>query len=265
MLRDFRVHPLLATKDAVRARAWYSDKLGLEPVFERAGQLVYSVPPTIFTVYETPSAGTAQNTVAIWAVDDLQAEMARLRARGLTFEELDYGPDDRTVGGLMTSVVGSGEVLNAWFKDVDGNWVSFVQQAPGLGEAPPEPGVHPMLAASNLQRARAWYAEKLGIEPYRDYDGELLVYRSGQTHLSIYATPSAGTARNTVAEWHVDDLRAEVATLQARGVIFEDYDFGSRRTVHGILTDSDGSLNAWFTDSEGNILGLVEGQGDNMT
>jgi catechol 2,3-dioxygenase-like lactoylglutathione lyase family enzyme len=122
-----------------------------------------------------------------------------------------------------------------------------------------------MLAASNLERARAWYAEKLGLEPYRAYEGELLVYRSGQTHLSVYRTPSAGTAKNTVAEWHVDDLRAEVAALRARGVVFEEYDFGSSRTVDGILADSDGSLNAWFTDSEGNILGLVEGQGDHMT
>jgi len=265
ILRQFRVHPLLATKDAVRARAWYADKLGIEPVFEREGQLAYSLPPTIFTVYETPFAGTAQNTVAVWAVDDLRGEMARLRARGLTFEELDYGPDDRTVDGMMTSQVGSGEVLNAWFKDVDGNWISFVQAPPEPGEVPPEPGIHPMLAASDMERARAWYAEKLGLEPDRDYDGELLVYQSGQTHLSIYATPSAGTARNTVAEWHVDDLRAEVAALRARGVVFEEYDFGNSRTVDGIMTDSDGSLNAWFTDSEGSILGLVEGQGDHMT
>jgi catechol 2,3-dioxygenase-like lactoylglutathione lyase family enzyme len=264
MLRDFRIHPLLATSDAVRARAWYLDKLGLEPVFEREGQLVYSVPPTVFTVYQTPAAGTAQNTVAVWGVDDLRADMARLRARGLKFEELEFGPDDRTVDGIMTSLDGPREALNAWFKDVDGNWISFVQQPPEPGEEPPEPGIHPSLAASNLERARAWYTEKLGLEAYRDY-GELLAYRSGETHLSIYATPSAGTAKNTVAEWHVDDLRAEAAALRARGVVFEEYDFGTGRTVDGILTDSDGSLNAWFTDSEGNILGLVEGQGDHMT
>jgi hypothetical protein len=42
-------------------------------------------------------------------------------------------------------------------------------------------------------------------------------------------------------------------------------DFGTSRTVDGILTDTDGSLNAWFIDSEGSILGLVEGQGDHMT
>lgn len=265
MLRDFRIHPLLATSDAVRARAWYADKLGLEPVFEREGQLVYSIPPTVFTVYETPSAGTAQNTVAVWRVDDLRAEMDRLRARGVIFEELDLGPDDRTVDGIMTTLDGPREILNAWFKDVDGNWISFVQQPPEPGEEPPEPGIHPMLAASDLERARAWYSEKLGLEPYRAYAGELLVYRSGATHLSIYATPSAGTARNTVAEWHVDDLRAEVAALRARGVVFEEYDLGTGHTIDGILTDRDGSLNAWFTDSEGNILGLVAGQGDQMT
>ena len=265
MLRDFRIHPLLATSDAVRARAWYADRLGLELVFERTGQLVYSVPPTMFTVYETPSAGTAQNTVAVWAVDDLRAEMARLRARGVVFEELDFGPDGRTVDGLATYEEGSRQILNAWFRDVDGNWISFVQQPPEPGEEPREPGIQPMLAASNLERARAWYSEKLGLEPDREYDGELVVYRSGATRLSIYATPSAGTARNTVAEWHVDDLQAEVAALRARGVVFEEYDFGTARTVDGILTDSDGSLNAWFTDSEGSILGLVEGQGDHPT
>jgi len=265
MLLDFRIHPLLATSDAARARAWYADKLGLEPVFEREGQLVYSVPPTMFTVYLTPAAGTAQNTVAVWGVDDLRTEVARLRARGMMFEELDLGPDDRTVDGIMTSLDGPREILNAWFKDIDGNWISFVQQPPEPGEEPSELGVHAMLAASNLERARAWYAEKLGLEPYRDYDGELLVYRSGETHLSIYATPSAGTARNTVAEWHVDDLRAEVAALRVRGVVFQEYDFGTGRTIDGVLTDSDGSLNAWFTDSEGSILGLVEGQADHMT
>jgi catechol 2,3-dioxygenase-like lactoylglutathione lyase family enzyme len=266
MLRDFRVHPLLAAADAARARAWYADKLGLEPVFEREGQLVYSLGAGVLTVYQTEFAGTAQNTVAVWDVDDLRAEMVRLRARGLVFEELDFGPDDRTVDGLMTTADGSREVLNAWFKDADGNWISLVQQQPEPGEEPPVPGVVPMLAASNLERARAWYAEKLGLEPSREYDGELLVYRSGQTHLSIYGTPSAGTARNTVAEWHVDDLRAEVAALRARGVVFEEYHFGGARTIDGVMRDpSDGSLNAWFTDSEGSILGLVQGQGDHMT
>ena len=260
MLRDFRVHPSLATSDAVRARAWYAEKLGLEPIREWERLLIYSLPPTMFTVYQTPSAGTAQNTVAVWGVDDLVSEVARLGARGLVFEDIEFGPDDRTVDGIMTSPGEVGPVLNAWFRDGDGNWISLVQQPPEPGL---EPGIVPMLAASDLERARAWYADKLGLEPSLAVDGELLAYRSGMTHLSIYATPWAGTAKNTVAVWRVDDLRREIAALRARGVVFEDYDFGDARTVDGVMTDpDDGSLNAWFKDSEGNVLGIVEDHGD---
>jgi len=56
--------------------------------------------------------------------------------------------------------------------------------------------------------------------------------------------------------WWVKDLRAEVAELRKRGVVFEDYDFGEARTVDGILDDEDG-MTAWFKDSEGNVLALA--------
>ena len=232
MLSDFQVHPSLATADIARARAWYAEKLGLEPAHEWEGLLRYSLRSTMFTVFETPLAGTAKNTVAVWQVDDLRAEVARLRARGLAFEQLDYGPDDRTVDGIMTTATDAGIVLNAWFKDSDGNWISVVQQPPRPGV---EPGIGAMLAASDLARTRAWYSEKLGLEPFRVYGDDELIYLSGMTHLSIYKTSSAGTAKNTVAIWRVNDVRAEVAGLRARGVSFEDYDVGDERTVDGIL------------------------------
>jgi catechol 2,3-dioxygenase-like lactoylglutathione lyase family enzyme len=139
----------------------------------------------------------------------------------------------------------------------------MVEQPDHPGEPPGEMGVAPSLAASDLARARAWYAEKLGLEPLHDYKGEELVYRQGATHFVIYTTPSAGTARNTVAVWRVDDLRAEVAALRSRGVVFGDYEIGDTKTVNGIYSDpDDGSLAAWFTDSEGNTLGLVEDHGE---
>jgi catechol 2,3-dioxygenase-like lactoylglutathione lyase family enzyme len=119
--------------------------------------------------------------------------------------------------------------------------------------------VHAILAATDIDRARAWYAERLGLEPIRERQGQLL-FRFGPSILTVYQTSSAGTARNTVAEWHVDDLRAEMAALRARGLVFEEYDFGTAKTVDGIMVDpEDGSLNAWFTDSEGNVLGIVQG------
>jgi catechol 2,3-dioxygenase-like lactoylglutathione lyase family enzyme len=262
LLTDFAVHPSLATADIGEAKQWYADKLGLTPVADFPTLVVYRVGATsLFTVYETPSAGTAQNTVAIWLVDDLRAEVARLRSRGLAFEELDYGPDDRTVDGIMSSPdpVTGGTVLNAWFRDGDGNWISMVEQADHPGEPnEPAPAIGLMLAASDLSRAKSWYADKLGLQPTHAVEEEA-VYRTGATHFSIYVTPSAGTAKNTVGVWRVADLRAEMAALRDRGVVFEQYDFGVVRTEDGLLTDPDGdSLSAWFTDSEGNVLGLVQ-------
>jgi catechol 2,3-dioxygenase-like lactoylglutathione lyase family enzyme len=263
MLSDFNVHPTLASADVGRAREWFATRLGLEPFLVTPFLLAYQVGPTVFTVFETPTAGTAQNSVAIWRVPDLLTETARLRGRGLTFEDLDLGDGQRTIDGIMTSTDPMGGIVrNAWFRDGDGNWIGMVEQADHPDEPPATMGVGASLAASDLSRAQAWYADKLGLEPLHVIAGEELVYRQGATHLTIYTTPSAGTARNTVAVWRVDDLRAEVGALHARGVVFADDEIGDVRTIDGIYTDpDDGSLAAWFVDSEGNTLGLVEDHG----
>jgi catechol 2,3-dioxygenase-like lactoylglutathione lyase family enzyme len=264
MLSDHMVHASLATSDIEKARGWYAQRLGLEPLLTFPSLLAYQVGPTVFTVFETSVAGTAQNTVAIWRVADLGGEVTRLRARGVVFEDLDFGGGDRTIDGIMTSSdpEGGGTVRNAWFRDGDGNWIGMVELPDHPGEPPAGMGVNAALAAVDLGRARAWYADKLGLEPLRVYEGEELVYRQGATHLTIFETPSAGTARNTVAVWRVDDLRAEAAALRSRGVVFGDYEIGGVKTIDGIYTDpDDGSLAAWFVDSEGNTLGLVEDHG----
>jgi catechol 2,3-dioxygenase-like lactoylglutathione lyase family enzyme len=264
MLSDFQVHPSLATADIGQARSWYAERLGLEPFLAFPSLLAYQVGQTVFTVFETSTARTAENTVAIWRVPDLRAEVTRLRGRGLVFEELDFGADDRTIDGIETSTDPQGGIVrNAWFRDGDGNWIGMVEQSDQPGEPQAAMGFGASLAASDLTRAQAWYADKLGLEPLHVYDGELLVYRQGHSHLSIYATPSAGTAKNTVAVWRVDDLRAEMRGLRSRGVVFEDYEFGDEKTVDGVYTNpDDGTLAAWFVDSEGNTLGLVEDRGE---
>jgi catechol 2,3-dioxygenase-like lactoylglutathione lyase family enzyme len=262
MLSDHRVHASLATADIGKARDWYAERLGLEPLLAFPMLLAYQVGPTIFTVFETSAAGTAQNTVAVWRVPDLRAEVTRLRARGVVFEDLDFGGDEQTIDGIMTTIDPDGTVLNAWFRDGDGNWIGMVEQPDHPGEPPAQMGVGAALAAVDLGRARAWYADKLGLEPRRVYEGEELLYRQGATHLTIFATPSAGTAKNTVAVWRVEGLRAEAEALRSRGVVFGDYKIGDVEIIEGIYTDpDDGSLAAWFVDSEGNTLGLVEDHG----
>ena len=247
------IHPSLATSDLARARAWYADKVGWEPMLEPPETLVYQVGESFFTVYVSTFAGTAKNTVMNVVVPDLRMEVARLRDRGVTFEEYDFG-EFKTVDGIMADPGGG---LTAWFKDADANIVAVLQDT-GVG---PSGAITAMIAASDMARAKAWYADKLGLEPFQEFEGFVMDYRSGETRFNVYRTEFAGTAKNTVALWRLKGLRAEVARLRARGVVFEDYDFGEGgRTVDGILTFPNGELNAWFRDSEGNILGMAEDQ-----
>lgn len=247
------IHPSLASKDLAKAKAWYAEKLGWEPEIEPPGVLVYEIdgPQAAFTIYETPFAGTAKNTVMNWVVRDVRAEVARLRQRGVTFEEYDFG-DYRTVDGVMDTPDGN---ANAWFKDLDGNIVGIVQDR----AAPAAGAISTMLAAADLGRAKAWYMEKLGYEPLNELPGFVVSFRSGSSRFEVYQTDFAGTARNTVAVWRLAGIRDEVGRLRARGVAFEEYDFGPEgRTVGGILSEGESDVNAWFKDSEGNILALAE-------
>jgi len=249
MLSEFSVHPSLAASDVKRARAWYEDKLQLLPTREYDELLEYRVGDSLFTVYDSPNAGTAKNTVAIENIRDLRAEVARLKARGVVFEDYDM-PGLYTEDGIAAP--GDGTLL-AWFKDSEDNII-------GLAEWPGNDrptGISAMIAASDLARAKAWYADKLGLQPVQEMGGDLL-YASGDSAFTVYLTSFAGTAKNTVAVWRVPDIRAEMAELRGRGVVFEDYDFGDWKTEDGIMVDPEGSMAAWFTDSEGNVLGLAQ-------
>ena len=73
----------------------------------------------------------------------------------------------------------------------------------------------------------------------------------------MYPTPNAGTSQASQAFWSVDDVEAEVAALKKRGVEFEEYDMPGMKTVDGIAT-AGGTKAAWFKDTEGNILAIVQ-------
>lgn len=117
MLRGFPIHATVAASDLARARAWYEEKLGLAPEQEDPGGLWYRFAgDTWLYLYGTPSAGTAQNTVAGWTVKGIESVMAELRGRGVVFEDYDF-PDFKTVDGLATF----GPARAAWFRDSEGN------------------------------------------------------------------------------------------------------------------------------------------------
>jgi catechol 2,3-dioxygenase-like lactoylglutathione lyase family enzyme len=117
--------------------------------------------------------------------------------------------------------------------------------------------VHPTIPATDLGRARAWYADKLGLNPDQEFPGALLYRVGGNSGFLLFSARVAGTSEHQVAAWVVEDLETEVAELRSRGVAFEEYDSAGLRTVDDIATTPAGK-GAWFKDSEGNVLTMIQ-------
>ena len=113
------------------------------------------------------------------------------------------------------------------------------------------------IPVKDVERARRFYEETLGLEPKREQAGGVLYEFGERTVCFLYPTPNAGTSRASQAFWQVDDVEREVAELKARGVKFEEYDMPGMKTVGSILS-AGGAKAAWFKDSEGNIMAVVQ-------
>jgi len=113
------------------------------------------------------------------------------------------------------------------------------------------------LPAKDIGRAREFYEGKLGFRPKQETAGGVIYEFGERTACFLYPTPNAGTSKASQAFWQVDDVEREVADLKARGVRFEEYDMPGLRTKNGIATGG-GAKTAWFKDSEGNTLAIVQ-------
>lgn len=123
-----------------------------------------------------------------------------------------------------------------------------------LGEFP----VYAVLPASDFERAKAWYEEKLGLTPSEEAPGNAWYRCADGTWFILTQTPNAGTAQNTAAGFTVKEIETVMEDLRSRGVAFEEYDFGEMgRTESGLMTMGNVKA-AWFKDSEGNIVELSQ-------
>ena len=114
------------------------------------------------------------------------------------------------------------------------------------------------IPAQNLDRARQYYANTLGLTPAVEQSSAGVLFVCGEdSWFLLYETQFAGTAGHTLASFVVDDIEAHVADLQSRGVVFEEYDFPGLKTENGIAS-MDNGRSAWFHDSENNILAVTE-------
>jgi predicted enzyme related to lactoylglutathione lyase len=118
--------------------------------------------------------------------------------------------------------------------------------------------VHTALPATDLERAKRFYAEKLGLQPTQQRPAGLRYEFAGGTAFFLFPTSTSNQGGHTQAGIEVSDVEATVAQLKARGVVFEEYDTPDLKTVEGIATEPGGDRAAWFKDSEGNLLGVVQ-------
>ena len=130
MLGNAKVATRLPAQDLERARAFYSEKLGLEPAEERPGGLRYRVAGGEFAIFQSGGAPSGEHTQMGFEVEDIDAAVAELRQRGVVFEEYDF-PGLTTVGGIADiegnyPSKGTGE-RGAWFRDSEGNLLAVGQ------------------------------------------------------------------------------------------------------------------------------------------
>jgi catechol 2,3-dioxygenase-like lactoylglutathione lyase family enzyme len=131
MLENAKVATRLPAQDLERARAFYAEKLGLEPAEERPGGLLYRCGNTEFALFESAGAPSGEHTQMAFEVEDIEATVEQLRGRGVTFEKYD-APGLTTVNsiaeveGNYPSKGGKGERA-AWFRDSEGNMLGAGQ------------------------------------------------------------------------------------------------------------------------------------------
>ena len=130
MLSDGKIATRLPAQDLDRARAFYAEKLGLEPVEERPGGLRYVCAAGEFALFASAGGPSGDHTQMGWEVDDIDATVRELRSRGVVFEEYDL-PGFKTVDGIAEiegnyPSKGTGERA-VWFRDSEGNLL-------GIGE-----------------------------------------------------------------------------------------------------------------------------------
>jgi predicted enzyme related to lactoylglutathione lyase len=123
MLTTAPISAYIPASDVSRARKFYEQTVGLKPKEEFAGGVIYECGDAEVFMYPTSNAGTSKASQAFWRVDDVEAEVTELKARGVKFEEYDIP------GATMkNSIFTGGGAKTAWFKDTEGNILAVSQR-----------------------------------------------------------------------------------------------------------------------------------------
>jgi catechol 2,3-dioxygenase-like lactoylglutathione lyase family enzyme len=113
------------------------------------------------------------------------------------------------------------------------------------------------IAVKNLETARKFYEDILGLTQVGAEGEELIVYKSGNSTINVYRSQYAGTNKATAVTWAVgDDAEGVVRALKTKGVTFEHYDMPDMTREGDVHVFGDMKV-VWFKDPDGNILNIV--------
>ena len=113
------------------------------------------------------------------------------------------------------------------------------------------------IAVKNLERAREFYKDTLGLTQIGSEGQEVIIFKSGNTLINVYQSQFAGTNKATAMTWVVgQDVEGFVQQLKAKGIAFEHYDMPGV-TRNGDVHVADDMKVAWFKDPDGNILNIA--------
>jgi catechol 2,3-dioxygenase-like lactoylglutathione lyase family enzyme len=118
----------------------------------------------------------------------------------------------------------------------------------------------PMIAVTDLDRARKFYEDTLGLKAKDEWGDEGVTLKSGDTLINVYRSEFAGTNKATALTFDVDDIDKEVRDLKDKGIFFEHYNLPGLEQQGDLYVGEGGFKTAWFKDPDGNILSLIEGE-----
>ena len=255
---------LLASTDPERLRTWYVEKLG--GIADPDGFLHFGPVAVLITPHDDlgPRSTEPGRFVLNFTVHAIEPVAAELTRQNVTwFAPVEYRED----GG-------------AWFGtvlDPDGNHVQLIEltsqywrlrrerhgTASGRRSILQDGTVAARLPAQDLERARRFYADRLGLEPIDERDGGLL-YECGGQRFALFTSSGRPSGDHSQLGFTVPDLDAALAELHDRGLVLDDpppgaddqgvVDVAGYYPSYGVT----GERAVWFHDSEGNQLGLSE-------
>ena len=116
-----------------------------------------------------------------------------------------------------------------------------------------------VLCSTDLDRSREFYEQQVGFLLSPETIPNHLLFECGAgTTLLVYGRPSPNAADHTQVRLWSDDVVADVAELRKRGVVFEEYDFPTLKTIDGVATSTGIGTSAWFKDPDGNTIALFQ-------